>query len=71
LEFGGEDYHHCCHSNLIRALAEHGVSEAEKFGEKTQAIGWVGFALLGLTCLWFAWDWVCFWLGSYLHFLFG
>lgn len=26
----GEDYDHCCHSNLIRALAEHGVSEAEK-----------------------------------------
>ena len=49
LEFGGEDYDHCCHSNLIRALAEHGVSEPEKFGEKTQAIGWVEFALLGLV----------------------
>ncbi|CAK9105256.1 unnamed protein product [Durusdinium trenchii] len=26
----GEDYDHCCHSNLIRALAERGVADAEK-----------------------------------------
>jgi hypothetical protein len=64
LEFGGEDYDHCCHSNLIRALAEHGVSEPEKFGEKTQAIGWVGFALLCLV--WFDLSVVCLGLGLFL-----
>ncbi|CAJ1348108.1 unnamed protein product [Effrenium voratum] len=26
----GEDYDHCCHSNLIRALSERGVEDAEK-----------------------------------------
>eukprot|EP00438_Fugacium_kawagutii_P003211 Skav218056 [mRNA] locus=scaffold214:1532339:1534755:- [translate_table: standard] len=28
----GEDYDHCCHSNLIRALAERGIKEAEMLG---------------------------------------
>ena len=28
----GEDYNHCCHSNLIRALADRGISNPEILG---------------------------------------